>query len=56
MPHLALTYDINSMYQIIVDAMHGLWPILAAAVAIGLVTLLLGGIVWVFRFWRDTWG
>jgi hypothetical protein len=54
MPHLVLNYDINDMYQITVDVLNGLWPIIAAAVAIGLVTMLLAGIMWVFRFWRES--
>lgn len=53
MPHIVLSYDINDMYQVAVDVFTGLWPIIAAALAIGLVTMLLAGIMWAFRFWRE---
>lgn len=48
-----LNYDINQMYQVISDTLHGLWPIIAAGLAIGMVTMLLTGIVIIFRKWAD---
>lgn len=48
-----LNYDINKMYQVIVDTIHSLWPIIAAGIAIGMVTMLLSGVVTIFRKWIE---
>ena len=28
MPHITLSYNLNNLYQVIVDVMHSLWPII----------------------------
>lgn len=46
-----LNYDINKMYQAMVDTIHSLWPIIAAGIAIAMVTMLLSGVVTIFKKW-----
>lgn len=49
MPQWTLNYDISMFYQSLANFFYSFWPILAAAIAIGLATLLLEGIVNAFR-------
>lgn len=53
MPHINLSYDINDLYQVIVDLIHSLWPIIAAGLSIAMAGMLLGVIAKVFRRWVD---
>lgn len=49
MPQWTLNYDISMFYQSFANFFYSIWPILAAAIAIGLATLLLEGIANAFR-------
>lgn len=53
MPTFSLSYDINNMYQIIVDVISSLWPIIAAGLAILMVAFLFDVINSTFRKWID---
>lgn len=53
MPHFTLTYDINDVYQVMVDLFYSFWPIIAAALGLALAGLLLYMIVNVFSKWIE---
>lgn len=53
MPHFTLTYNIQDMYQIIVDVLHSLWPIIAAGLGIMMAGFLLYVVTTVFRRWVE---
>jgi len=53
MPHITLDYNIDYLYQVIVDIMYSLWPIIAAALGIAMAGFLLYHIVRAFRQWVD---
>jgi len=44
-----LVYDINDLYQVVIDEITSLWPIISAGLGVLLATMVLSGIVAVFR-------
>lgn len=53
MPRITLDYNIDFLYQVIVDILHSLWPIIAAGLGIAMAGFLLFAIVRAFRQWVD---
>ena len=48
-----LQYDINNFYQVVVNLLNSLWPIIAAGLGILMAGMVLGMIADVFRRWIE---
>ncbi len=53
MPHINLEYNIDYLYQVIIDIIYSLWPIIAAGLGIAMAGFLIAAIVVAFRKWND---
>jgi len=50
---LNLNIDMSLFYNAVNSTFESIWPVIAPVVAIGLVGLVMGGIITIFRKWQD---
>jgi len=53
MPHFTLNYDVNDVYQVMADLFSSFWPLVAAAIGMGMAVMLFSALIGIFTRWME---